>query len=266
MGPENVITDREVLPQPPAGHLAHQLQNAGFPGSCVPRTRSSGGETGPASVQYLVLDELHTYDGAQGSDVACLIRRLKAKTEIRARPHCAAWAPAPRSPAMQRPPSRNSCRSLRPCSANGSRTTAWCPRTGLQMSEYLGDQETYDELPVELRELRPLPDDTIERFIDRQCSLWFAQTGLDEIEVGEQLRQHAFLRTVLMRAGGKIMEWSKLVDGVAKWDPAFEALATDDRDAMLRSFLSLVSYAPPPHRRPQRTVPQLPGTVLDSRR
>ena len=33
-------------------------------------------------LQYLVLDELHTYDGAQGSDVACLIRRLKERLEI----------------------------------------------------------------------------------------------------------------------------------------------------------------------------------------
>ena len=33
-------------------------------------------------LQYLVLDELHTYDGAQGSDVACLIRRLKERLEV----------------------------------------------------------------------------------------------------------------------------------------------------------------------------------------
>jgi DEAD/DEAH box helicase domain-containing protein len=33
-------------------------------------------------LQYLVLDELHTYDGAQGADVACLIRRLKERLEI----------------------------------------------------------------------------------------------------------------------------------------------------------------------------------------
>ncbi|MCA9587092.1 MAG: DEAD/DEAH box helicase [Myxococcales bacterium] len=31
---------------------------------------------GPDTLRYLVLDELHTYDGAQGTDVACLIRRL----------------------------------------------------------------------------------------------------------------------------------------------------------------------------------------------
>ena len=30
-------------------------------------------------LRYLVLDELHTYDGAQGADVACLIRRLKER-------------------------------------------------------------------------------------------------------------------------------------------------------------------------------------------
>ncbi|MBT9581742.1 hypothetical protein IV102_00240 [bacterium] len=37
---------------------------------------------GPEALRYLVLDELHTYDGAQGSDVACLIRRLKARLGI----------------------------------------------------------------------------------------------------------------------------------------------------------------------------------------
>lgn len=33
----------------------------------------------PETLKYLVLDELHTYDGAQGADVACLIRRLKER-------------------------------------------------------------------------------------------------------------------------------------------------------------------------------------------
>jgi len=36
----------------------------------------------PGVLRYLVLDELHTYDGAQGSDVACLVRRLKERLEI----------------------------------------------------------------------------------------------------------------------------------------------------------------------------------------
>lgn len=36
----------------------------------------------PSLLQFLVLDELHTYDGAQGTDVANLIRRLKLKLNI----------------------------------------------------------------------------------------------------------------------------------------------------------------------------------------
>ena len=241
MGPENVITDREVLRSHPPDILLTNYKMLDFL-LLRPEDQKLWRETGPASVQYLVLDELHTYDGAQGSDVACLIRRLKAKLKSEPGSLCCVGTSA--TLAGDAETAKSDLVSFA-STLFGERFPHYSvvSENRLQMSEYLGDQETYDELPVELRELRPLPDDTIERFIDRQCSLWFARTGLDEIEVGEQLRQHAFLRTVLMRAGGKIVEWSKLVEGVAKWDPAFEALTTDDRDAMLRSFLSLVSYA-----------------------
>jgi DEAD/DEAH box helicase domain-containing protein len=39
-------------------------------------------------LKFLVLDELHTYDGAQGADVACLIRRLKQRLGIAQRELC----------------------------------------------------------------------------------------------------------------------------------------------------------------------------------
>lgn len=42
----------------------------------------------PGLLKYLVLDELHTYDGAQGADVACLIRRLKERLNCPAESLC----------------------------------------------------------------------------------------------------------------------------------------------------------------------------------
>ncbi|MDO5103464.1 MAG: DEAD/DEAH box helicase [Lautropia sp.] len=33
----------------------------------------------PDTLRYLVVDELHTFDGAQGTDLACLVRRLKGR-------------------------------------------------------------------------------------------------------------------------------------------------------------------------------------------
>lgn len=35
----------------------------------------------PDTLRYLVVDELHTFDGAQGTDLACLIRRLKGRLD-----------------------------------------------------------------------------------------------------------------------------------------------------------------------------------------
>ena len=39
-------------------------------------------KNGERTLQFLVLDELHTYDGAHGTDVAFLIRRLKRRLRV----------------------------------------------------------------------------------------------------------------------------------------------------------------------------------------
>jgi len=41
-----------------------------------------------SDLRFLVLDEIHTYTGRQGADVACLVRRLKEHTKTRGRLRC----------------------------------------------------------------------------------------------------------------------------------------------------------------------------------
>jgi DEAD/DEAH box helicase domain-containing protein len=36
---------------------------------------------GRSTLRYLVVDEFHTFDGAQGTDLACLIRRLRDRLQ-----------------------------------------------------------------------------------------------------------------------------------------------------------------------------------------
>ena len=36
----------------------------------------------PGMLRYLIVDELHTFDGAQGTDLACLIRRLRVRLSV----------------------------------------------------------------------------------------------------------------------------------------------------------------------------------------
>ena len=83
MGEVNIIEDREeIVSNPPDilltnfkmldyGLMRHQFHNLW-----------SYNFENPELLQFLVLDELHTYDGAQGTDVANLIRRLKLKLNL----------------------------------------------------------------------------------------------------------------------------------------------------------------------------------------
>ena len=87
MGPDHVITDREVLRKTPPDILLTNYKMLDFL-MIRPEDGKLWKDTSPECVRYIVLDELHTYDGAQGSDVACLLRRLKAKLNLRPGSYC----------------------------------------------------------------------------------------------------------------------------------------------------------------------------------
>ena len=80
MGADHVIENREALRERPPDLLLTNYKMldllltrpVDFP---LWRHNTSG------VLRYLVVDELHTFDGAQGTDLACLIRRLRARLQ-----------------------------------------------------------------------------------------------------------------------------------------------------------------------------------------
>ena len=71
---ENCITDREVLRSNPPDILLTNYKMLDF--LLLRREdRALWRTTTTRSLRYLIVDELHTFDGAQGTDLACLIRR-----------------------------------------------------------------------------------------------------------------------------------------------------------------------------------------------
>ena len=241
MGLDNIITDRQVLRNHPPDILLTNYKMLDFL-MVRPEDQKLWKDTGPDSVRYVVLDELHTYDGAQGSDVACLLRRLRAKLNLQAGSFCCIGTSATLAgdEAMATGDLIEFASKL-----FGLRfpRDSVVTEDRLEMSEYLTDEEVYSDLPMPTPELVQQPDDTIETHIDRQCKIWFGKPGLDPLGVGQQLRTHGFLRTLLMNLENKITDWSALKDRIARWDTQFESLTSEDRDRVLRSFLSLVSHA-----------------------
>ncbi len=76
MRPEACITDREVLRANPPDVLLTNYKMLDF--LLLRREdRALWRGTSAKSLRYLVVDELHTFDGAQGTDLACLVRRLR---------------------------------------------------------------------------------------------------------------------------------------------------------------------------------------------
>jgi len=78
MRPESVITDRETMRKQPPDILLTNYKMLDYL-LLRPADRALWAENGPETLRYVVVDELHTFDGAQGTDLALLLRRLRAR-------------------------------------------------------------------------------------------------------------------------------------------------------------------------------------------
>jgi putative helicase len=75
-----VITDRHALCENPPDILLTNYKMLDF---LLLRAQDARlwSRQQPDTLRYLAVDELHTFDGAQGTDLACLIRRLKGRLQ-----------------------------------------------------------------------------------------------------------------------------------------------------------------------------------------
>lgn len=80
MGPDHVSTSHKQLRKYPPDILLTNYKMLDFL-LMRPKDQPLWQHNAPGMLRYLVVDELHTFDGAQGTDLACLIRRLRDRLE-----------------------------------------------------------------------------------------------------------------------------------------------------------------------------------------
>ena len=83
MGRDHVVTDRATLRERPPDILLTNYKMLDYL-LVRPFDVRLWRHNGPGTLRYLVVDELHAFDGAQGTDLACLIRRLRCGSRPRA--------------------------------------------------------------------------------------------------------------------------------------------------------------------------------------
>lgn len=82
MSAEYVITDKDTLRQNPPDILLTNYKMLDFLLMRPKDQKIWKHNIGTGVLKFLAVDEIHTFDGAQGSDLASLLRRLRAKLQI----------------------------------------------------------------------------------------------------------------------------------------------------------------------------------------
>ncbi|MGR5453527.1 DEAD/DEAH box helicase [Vibrio alfacsensis] len=204
----------------------------------------------PGMLRYLVVDELHTFDGAQGSDLACLIRRLKYHLKVESEKFACVGTSATVGDELE--PLLTYAESI--FDAEFSEQSV-VKEDRYLYEEYLSkadiSQYTYPPFD-EVESLNPSHFESEVSYLNQQIAFWFPEFEytlpddiesddgrLCRIELGKRLMSHRFFHSLLQMLDGKIKPLSSLV---AEISPAF-SISEQQAERVVQSFASLVSIA-----------------------
>ena len=240
MSDDYLIDDREVLRKQPPDILLTNYKMLDFL-LLRPEDKTLWAENTPETLRFLALDELHTYDGAQGSDVACLIRRLKARLQIPEGYLCPIGTSATVSS------EQGDTRYLLTSYAEQVFDESFdddsvIVEDRINLDEFIPEMPSLETLPAEINSLAEIHGESYEAYINRQKLSWFDQ-ALSETELAEMLRSHVVLRAILAQTNTSILSLGELIEKLERWDPTFSELEHSQQSILLQSFLALVTHA-----------------------
>jgi DEAD/DEAH box helicase domain-containing protein len=234
--------------------------------------------TDPSLLQYLVLDELHTYDGAQGADVACLIRRLKARLDIEKGKLCvvgtsATVAGGDDENAMG--PVYQLCdfaqtlfeEEILPDAIiqedrySVAEIVRALPEEAVSFHPNVSDYIPRDKETAEIFTKRIAEYFTAPQFpLQKDSAFYMAVVNAPSIDtfdfekqdantqwaiaLGEWLRGQPLFHTLLTLTEDGVVDWLQLLTDISKRDFIFRGMGDlPEREAVLMAFLALVSQA-----------------------
>jgi len=215
-----------------------------------PGDRALWQHNGPGTLRYLVLDELHTYDGAQGSDVACLVRRLKERLEIPRGGFCVVGTSATIA-------GDDGLDRLR-LFAGDLFEEEFPPESvvgedRLNVEEIVAFEMADDSPLPDVAHCMPLDGEAADDYAIRQAGIWGAPllpTGADQptalqwtLDLGQWLKKQSLFRKLLEVASVQLVTWGELLDKLGKEDFRLGDLSHDNRHHVVASFCGMIAHA-----------------------
>lgn len=258
MGPDNVITCQRTLRENPPDILLTNYKMLDFL-LIRPKDQPLWRFNAPGRLRYLVVDELHTFDGAQGTDLACLIRRLKARLGAGAELACVGTSATIGS-------RREALRAYaRDVFATELDEAAVVGEDRLTPAEYLGsvtgerresEPERFGTWPSDQpARLDPSRYASADDYLFHQARLWFDELSAQDlsalntrdprrradaaVRLGELLHRHRAFHELIQRTANLV----DMNDLAADWQARLNLPRREQAEHLLQSLLSLVSAA-----------------------
>lgn len=256
---KHLVDDRKVLRKSPPDLLLTNYRMLDFL-LMRPEDAQLWNRNDPTTLQYLVLDELHTYDGAQGSDVACLIRRLKARLGTPPGHLCCVGTSATIGSGGIQDPRELLAEFATKIFAEPFTPECLIGEDRLSPEESLGKvvpdgSGELLSLPVrseaDWHKLAPTHYSRHQDYLAEQERLWCGHKQLGPSFLAETLRVHPFLTKLLRGLAGRERRsgprhWREVADSIAAEDAQFGELSRERQWLLLASFVSLIARARAP--------------------
>jgi len=250
MGKENIITNKETIRNSPPDIL---LTNYKMLDYLLIRTKdySLWQNNSPETLRFLVVDELHTFDGAQGSDLACLIRRLKARLKTAEDFLCCVGTSATLGSDEEK---NTLLKYASDVFGERFQDDAIITETRKSAGEFLGKSMiTRTQVVAKTNTERLNPDSygDYKHYIMGQHELWFDETIPEaefdgnqwRIDLSEKLLGHSFFQNLLKVLKGETKGYDEIFFDMQKFTPEFKEADTHYCVNVINSLLSLVSTA-----------------------
>ena len=205
-------------------------------------------DNGPETLKYIAVDELHTFDGAQGTDLACLLRRLKRRLGIYDGYLCCIGTSATMG-------SKDNNESIvdyayeifgepfeKDAVITEDRLSAQEFFDGFDITNFampdVGQTEILDKLAA---------DDDPSDYLRAAVKDWFPDFIEDPLSdegrilLGQQLMHHSFMQSVINLTGGNYYQVSRIAEELSAHYPELKQLS--DPSVLIDSLFALISHA-----------------------
>lgn len=247
MSEHGVITDHETMLNNPPDILMTNYKMLDY---LLVRPKDSllWQDNDAETMKYIAVDELHTFDGAQGTDLACLLRRLKRRLGIYDGYLCCIGTSATMG-------SRENNDSIITYASEifgePFDRESVITEDRLSAQEFFAGHEVREfsiPAPEQVEQLEELADaDEPEAYLRLAAQAWFPNFALDPLSdegrlaLAEALMTHSFLQAVIQLTGGTYYQESQMARELSAHYP--ELQATSSPAALMDSLFALISHA-----------------------